>query len=206
MRALLAGLLLAVGLVVAGPSGTAVACSCARLAPEVHAEGATSVFAGELVHRERGGGIAYDFRVDEVLKGHPGGSTRVWSGASEASCGLTDLTVGSDYLVFTQQAGNGREYVGLCGGTKPLSERAVQRVERVTGPGTAPSAAAPAVTSPGPRGAPDGVPTDRDQPAEPFVPYWAMAVAASGALALLALLLARRRLQVTDRERRREAE
>jgi hypothetical protein len=183
LRAALATLLLAGGLVLFAPAGPAEACSCAQLTPEEHVDLASTVFTGTLVERHGSGRqVIYGFEVDEVLKGSATRTIRVRTAGEEASCGLPNLTEGKDYLVLAMPGGDDddRLFVSLCGGTRGIGGAGdTDRVESVTGPGRTPDAGGPWI--------------DGDDTEGPAVPYWGMAALAGGAVGLLGVVLARRR-------------
>ncbi|MBA2463916.1 MAG: hypothetical protein H0V42_02910 [Nocardioidaceae bacterium] len=79
----------------------------------------------------------YTVTVDEVFKGETSRVVAVTSADSGASCGLENIRIGGDYLVFAGYAQHGTLTASLCGGTAKASPAFVSAVESVTGPGTA---------------------------------------------------------------------
>jgi hypothetical protein len=147
LRTLVAGLLAAFGLVAMTPA-VAHACSCVAGSTEQHTRWADVVFTGTLTDVEppprrpitsSGDPATYRFDVHEVLKGDVPANVQVTSAVDGASCGLENMSVDQEYVVY---ANGGRELeANLCGGTGPARPAAVERLQRLTGPGHDPSAA-----------------------------------------------------------------
>jgi hypothetical protein len=180
LRAAVATLLLGGGLVLFTPAGPAAACSCALVSLDERLRGPGLVFRGTVVDISgpEDGSTTYTFAVEEVFKGRASATTEVRSGTA---CGLERIGVGNDLVVFAYRDRNHPEelFSGLCSGTARATYNLVRNVEALTGAGHAPEAA--------------GQRTEHDEPADPFIPYWAMVALAVGAVGLLALALAWRR-------------
>lgn len=129
------------------------ACSCAQSTPREHVERADVVVRGTVDSREGPAPakirssrdeVTYVVTVAEVYRGDPPRPLEVHSVESGASCGLENIRLGDEYVVFANQGtdpGNeGELWASLCGGTAPATPRLVTAVEAVTGPGTGPSA------------------------------------------------------------------
>ena len=157
LRALLVSLLVAFGLVALTPA-VAQACSCAVVPPAQQAAGADVVFTGTLTDvvppprrpvMSSGDPATLRFHVTGVGKGRAAETTEVTTAVSGASCGLGDLAVHREYVVYAH--GSDTLSAGLCDGTGPATPAAVRRAERVVGPFVAPVVAPTADT----RSAPD---------------------------------------------------
>lgn len=105
---------------------------------------ADQVFTGTVLDSTRSGRgpgqIVYDVEVDRSFKGDVAGTVQVATAASSATCGLEGIPLGSDYIFFSTTVAKGRDMVtaNLCGGSTPLTEALVRKVEAVAGPGTTP--------------------------------------------------------------------
>lgn len=80
----------------------------------------------------------YRFRIDERFAGPDQPEIDVFSGGDDGDCGYI-FKKGKQYIVFTQQEGDGRLFSTICNGTRPASEgralipqlRAMEKGERV---------------------------------------------------------------------------
>ncbi|MGY2701507.1 hypothetical protein [Nocardioides sp. HB32] len=147
LRTLLAGLLAAFALVAMTPAA-ALACSCVVGSTEQHLQDADVVFTGTLTEVEppprrvimsSGDPATYHFDVHEVLKGDAPVNARVTSAVSGASCGLENMTVDQEYVVYAN--GDRELTANLCGGTAPAGPARVERLRQVTGPAHPPASA-----------------------------------------------------------------
>jgi hypothetical protein len=127
LRTLLAGLLVAFGLVAMTPAA-AHACSCAVSSTEQYVENADVVFTGRLTAVDpppqkpvmsSSDPATYHFAVHSVTKGEVPDETEVTSAVSGASCGLENMTVDQEYVVYA--TGHDRLTANLCGGTSPTA-------------------------------------------------------------------------------------
>ena len=158
LRILFAALVAGAGLVLLTPT-QAYACSCVGGDAEQFTEWADVVFTGTAVDyapppeqpmMSSSDPATYTFDVDTVFKGSAAPTTQVRSAWSGASCGLENIEVGTEYVVFaapqsSRGRGNGELWANLCGGTARASQNYVADVEAVTGPGEPPE---PAVAEP----------------------------------------------------------
>ena len=140
LRLALAGLLVALGLVVV-VDAPAQACTCLIGTPQQRLDRADAVFTGTLT----GVGlpppgdvvasvdpVTYRFDVATVYAGEVDATTVITSPRLGASCGLERMRVGTDYLVFaTLQRGVLTSW--LCSGTEPVRRAPVDRVAELTG-------------------------------------------------------------------------
>lgn len=208
---LLVSLGLALAWLVLVPSW-AYACSCAQSGVADHVERADVVVRGVVEDRQeaRGGRVrssadpvTYTVSVAETLKGETDASLDVMSVASGASCGLENIRLGEEYLVFASRDAHlgwgGTDeralWANLCGGTAPATPELVAAVTAATaGAGPGPSDRPSDVPTAAPAGqagdtatpAPDGDPGRRTWP-------WLLgAVAALGAGAAGVVLRRRR--------------
>jgi hypothetical protein len=126
VRLFLAGVVVAVAVVVAGPAPPAHACSCVVASIGMVHE-ADAAFVGRLVMTQRpeppparpeqpalvgGGTVTHEFAVDRVVKGNLGSRVFVETSESGASCGLTpspDRPIG-----LAIYRSGGRWTSGLC--------------------------------------------------------------------------------------------
>lgn len=132
VRAVLVGLLLAAGAVLAVP-GTAHACSCVSAAPRQFVEWADTVVWAEVTDAQLplgGTGEAhYLLAVEAVYKGESTERVRVDSAASGAACGLEGIEAGRRYGFFLR--GESSPYTAdLCGGSGVLDRDRLERVVR----------------------------------------------------------------------------
>jgi hypothetical protein len=206
LRALLAAVVAATGLVLAAPA-PAVACSCVTADPARLVRWADVVVVGELsgiaAAPERDvisstDPVGYTIAVDRVLKGEAGGTVEVVSARFGASCGLEGLEVGRSYVVLAAHhdiMGKPTDelWASLCGGTAPASRSYIAELEAVTGPGRPPDPGEPPAGSGGgtSAGATDSPPGDEAATRAADVPVWAWA--AGTALVLGGILLVTRR-------------
>lgn len=153
IRSLLTALLVAAGLTLLSPV-PAMACSCVGGSVRSHAERAEVVLRGTLVAvdgpaagriQSSGDPVTYTFDVHEVFEGSSSSTSEIVSAATGASCGLEGMKEGREYVVFAapgsgMPSGKGDELgANLCGGTGRATPALVEAVERVLGPGAAPS-------------------------------------------------------------------
>lgn len=155
LRALGAGLLLAVSMVVAG-AAPSFACSCAESSPAESVAAADVVVVGVVTGRQgppwrpvmsSADPAVYTVEVERVLAGEAARVSHVRSADSGASCGLELVETGSRYVVFADRQGE-ELWAGLCGGTGPADPGYLAEIEVVTGPGAPPSADVPAGAPP----------------------------------------------------------
>jgi hypothetical protein len=183
LRAAVATLLLAGGLVLFTPAGPVAACSCASERLEDQIATRDVIFRGTVVDRTDRGAGSYDytFDVSEVFRGRAGARTVVRAASDVAVCGLEGVEMGEDFLVFAYAGKQPDEGLstGVCSGTQETSGHVLRKVEEIAGPGRAPSGVTPRNGS--------------EAPADPFIPYWAMVAVAGGTVGLLGVLLAWRR-------------
>lgn len=122
MRTLLAWLALVSCLVVVGPAGEALSCSCAIPDPSETLARADGAFVGTLLERptepmgDDFGGV-WVFEVEEWVKGDLGAQVGVHSALDGAACGF-ELAEGDQAGVFIYND-NGRPVGGLCDTTTP---------------------------------------------------------------------------------------
>jgi hypothetical protein len=123
------------------------ACSCAQMATDGQVKTADVVVRGTVDGRTEAGSdtLVYAVGVDDVFKGSAPREVEVRSAASGAACGLENVALGREYVVFAYSEG-GELWANLCGGTAPASPALVDAVQRVTGPPTAPAATTPSVS------------------------------------------------------------
>ncbi|QIX25255.1 hypothetical protein ncot_00625 [Nocardioides sp. JQ2195] len=124
----------------------AQACSCAVVGTDRLVGSADQVFSGTVVDSTRTGRgnvgeITYDVEVDRAFKGDVADTVQVATAASSATCGLEGIPDGDHYLFFglTDATREGVVKASLCGGSAPLTDRVVKKVEAVAGPGTTPT-------------------------------------------------------------------
>ena len=144
MKRFAAAVLLVVGLPIAGvvgAAGPAGACSCIGLGDAEAFARADAVFVGKVSGYEAGdppvpqpGPARWTFKVRDVYKGKVTRTQEVVSAADGASCGLEIQTRGV-FLVFATTSRTlpsgprpaaGQLYATLCGGTRALSEGALE--------------------------------------------------------------------------------
>jgi len=122
------------------------ACSCAQMATDGQVKTADVVVRGAMKQMSPAdpgpsGNVTYTVDVGAVFKGVAPRDLEVRSAASGASCGLENVDLGREYVVFTyRDEASGRLWANLCGGTAPATPALVDAVERVTGAPAAPSA------------------------------------------------------------------
>jgi hypothetical protein len=115
----------------------AFACSCVvRTVPEQVAS-ADAVAEGRLAGREDSDPqqVVYTFTGTELFKGDVSPTFEVHTGAQSTACGLPGLVVGRRYLMLMDRDG-GQLTASICGGSGAATASYVDKVERVTGPGT----------------------------------------------------------------------
>ncbi len=150
MRSVLAAVLLALGLVVVGPS-TAYACSCIVSTPAELLDRADVVVLGTVADREpaRSDGtvaaVSYVLDVQRVYKGQAGLQVEFATSGSSASCGLDLVVSDRPRVVFLTRA-DGVLTGSSCGGTGMLTPA---QVAGLTGEGTEPATPEPAPTAQG---------------------------------------------------------
>lgn len=146
IRGLLALVAALAGVVVLAPT-PAFACSCVGGTTSAHADWADVVLLGTVTHREpppqrammsSGDPATYTLEVEQVFKGESAATTQVLSAVSGASCGLENIEIGEEYVVFASPS-RGELWANLCGGTRLASPSFLAELEQVTGPGSAPS-------------------------------------------------------------------
>ena len=121
------------------------ACSCAQMATDGQVKTADVVVRGVMEQMSPAdpgpsGNVTYTVDVADVFKGVAPRDLEVRSAASGASCGLENVDLGRDYVVFTyRDEASGKLWANLCGGTAPATPALVDAVERVTGAPVAPS-------------------------------------------------------------------
>jgi hypothetical protein len=95
----------AVALAALALAGDALACSCpARLPVGERVDAADAAFVGRLVEVR---GTAYEFEVDQLVKGELGERVRVRSARDTAQCGLRRTGPGEAVGVLLSRAGTG---------------------------------------------------------------------------------------------------
>ncbi len=146
LRTFLGGLLAAFALVAVSPA-VAHACSCATATTAQYADGADVVFTGTLTDvvppprrpiMSSGDPATLRFRVSSVSKGEARETTEVTTAVSGSSCGIGDLPVDREYVVFAH--GSDTLSVGLCDGTARATPALQKQVERALGPPGPPAA------------------------------------------------------------------
>jgi hypothetical protein len=144
---LLAVLGLALSFLVLAPAPS-FACSCAQMATDGQVKTADVVVRGTVESRspadpDPAGEVTYAVDVTDVYKGSAPRHLEVRSPASGASCGLENIDLGREYVVFAYEgtgAERGELWANLCGGTAPASPALVREVERSTGAPAPPTA------------------------------------------------------------------
>jgi hypothetical protein len=107
------------------------ACSCA-MSPSVQEElqRKTAVFSGKVVKlsgsgkgfiRSSADPVAVTFEVDQVWKGEVKPKLIVNTAMSSASCGY-EFQMNTDYLVYANSDGNGKQTTIICDRTKPIAD------------------------------------------------------------------------------------
>lgn len=134
LRAALALLVVALGLVLVLDGPASAACTCKPLTPARQVERASVVFVGTIDStRVEGTDHVYMLTATRSYKGSVERSTQVVSGGA---CGLDALRVGRDYVFLAR--GEAAPYVvDRCGGTALASPDSLRRIERLLGQGTA---------------------------------------------------------------------
>ncbi|KRF12413.1 hypothetical protein ASG90_15725 [Nocardioides sp. Soil797] len=162
----------------------AQACSCMAPKTDKQYAAADAVFTGSVVGATKSGPgtsgeIVYDVEVDRSFKGDVEDTVQVATAASSASCGLEGIPKGADYLFFGVAVAEreGMVTANLCGGSAPVRDRLVKKVEAVAGAGTStPSPSAEASSSGAPTqstessSAADSVEDDSDS--DDGIPVW----------------------------------
>lgn len=147
LRTVLGLLLLVVGgalAVVFTTAAPATACSCAAGDQADYFEWSDVVFTGEVLDRGTDdGAISYRFAVDRVYAGDAPHRAVVTSGRQSSACGMPDLRVGTDYVVYATAEDGGRLTTSSCSGTREVRASYVERVEWYAGSGHPPGAVTP---------------------------------------------------------------
>lgn len=106
------------------------ACSCSNPSIEQKFEGASVIFTGTSVSKDKEGGNI--FSVDKVWKGNLADGY-IYSGFN-GMCG-TEFEVGKKYLVYTFNS-KGKETTSLCSGNKLITDarKDIQALDRLTEP------------------------------------------------------------------------
>lgn len=135
LRLVLAGMLVAVGLVALTPTA-AHACFCLPGSARQQVAWSDAVFTGTFTRYAAApeGLQGYRFDVHEVFSGDLSATTDV---GSHLACGLERMEVGTTYLVFAARD-DGLLMSSSCSGTGPVSPARVAAVEDLTGPGRQP--------------------------------------------------------------------
>lgn len=181
---LLASLIGCAGVVVLTPA-PAFACSCSGGSTEQFSRWADVVVFGTITDRQEPppkrvigsmDPVDYTVEVAQVFKGEAGATTVVTSARMGVSCGLEDIQIGEEYVVFAT-ADRGELWASLCGGTRLASPSFEERLEEVTGPGrvvdTVVDGEGPATSG---ADADQGNSAGDDPPAQSAVPGWAWVV------------------------------
>lgn len=165
--------------------GTAFACSCVRLSTAEQVDNADVVVRGTIDSREgpppakirsSADPVTYLLTVVETYKGQESGTVAVRSALSGASCGLENVRLGEEYVVFANSSGengaSGGLWANLCGGTAPATPALVSAVEAavVSGPGTPAPSVVPSEVPAGQVSAGDQGPAALDE--EPDGVWW----------------------------------
>ena len=108
---------------VGGPASEAQACTCQFVPGDMGrvSEPADAIFAGVPVHRDGGPSrITFDVQVNAVLHGEVADDVVVSTEAATTACG-SDLTVGTEYLMFTKRRSSAPSefVVDKCSATTP---------------------------------------------------------------------------------------
>lgn len=172
LRAALALLVVALGLVLVVDSPASAACTCKPQTPARQVERASVVFVGTVdSQRAEGTNHVYTLTATRSYKGTVERSTQVESGGA---CGLGALRVGRAYVFLAK--GEAAPYAAdNCGGTALANGDSLRKVERILGEGTA-------IEPPPP-------PTATRTKVEDAEPYGFARLAAPGAAAVLLGLL-----------------
>jgi hypothetical protein len=127
------------------------ACSCAHMSTDSHVRTADLIVRGVVAGRtpDSADTVRYAVDVTGVYKGRASRDLEVRSAASGASCGLENVALGREHVVFANTEGTGEIWANLCGGTAPATPALVEDVERVTGAPRPPADGAPADGSTG---------------------------------------------------------
>lgn len=185
------------------------ACSCAQSTLQEHVDRAEVVVRGTVDSREGPENarvrssmdeVTYAVTVAEVYRGDPPVPLEVHSVESGASCGLENIRLGDEYVVFADEGtGPGNEgelWANLCGGTASATPELVAAVEAATGPGAGPPAS----------DVPTDIPAGAVGPATPATPAttgtpggsgsptraWSLGLGAAAAAALVFAVVSRR--------------
>lgn len=152
VRIVLAALLggLSFVLLTAAPS---VACSCAGMSTAEHVEWSDVVVAGTIDSREESdvpavtSTVAYAVTVAATFKGEADGTIEVISHGDGASCGLEEIRLGEDYVVFAKHQTimgepSDRLWTSLCSGTALATPQLAAEVEAAAVDGPSPPSTA----------------------------------------------------------------
>jgi hypothetical protein len=153
LRVVVAALIGAVSFVLltAAPSA---ACSCASMSTAEHVEESEVIVVGSVDTREESDvpavtdTVAYTMTVDRTLKGEADETIEVISHSSGVSCGLEEIRLGEDYVVFASHTtimGDSSDHLwtGLCTGTALATPELVTEVEAAVVDGPPPLEATP---------------------------------------------------------------
>lgn len=139
---LLALLLLAcAGVAAVGAPASAAPPACLKQVPPLNQQTirADAVFVGTLGEpATRGGVVTYTVDVADIYKGDVGEEAAVSTPATVKDCGLPDLTVGADYVMFGSTDGDGFTTTADSG-TARATAAYVADVERLLGPPKSPT-------------------------------------------------------------------
>jgi hypothetical protein len=124
----------------------AAACTCAARGTGAQVSATDVVFVGTLTDSEQDGDdtsgtVSYTFDVDDVYKGDAISPVQVTTGVQGSACGLPDLRVRREYVVFAFAADGDELGTGSCSGTTKATPALVSRLTELAGP---PSRPAPA--------------------------------------------------------------
>ncbi|WP_243059692.1 hypothetical protein [Nocardioides sp. SR21] len=141
LRLALAGALAACGLVLVTPV-VSHACDCASAPVPERLGRADVVFVGALMESTPGqrrsslDPTSYSFSVGRVIQGRASSFEVVESAWSGASCGLENMEVGREYVVFATRDQDDQDVLvsGLCSGTQQADPAYVAEVAAAAGP------------------------------------------------------------------------
>lgn len=131
------------GVLALAQPGIAAACSCSERSVEEAARASDVVARADVIAVDSDGyrgQMIYTFRPRQVWKGDFEGVFEVRTPDNEASCGLLDIQVGQDLLVFAEGSG-GAYTTGLCSGTQAPMPEVVEAVTATLGEGRTPTVA-----------------------------------------------------------------
>jgi hypothetical protein len=144
--------------------------------------------------QDSAGEVTYAVRVDGVYKGSAPRDLTLHAPASPASCGLENVALGREYVVFAYEgtgSDRGELWTNLCSGTAPASAQLVAEVEQVAGEPEPPSPHDEVPTGPGagqagdPAAGTSSGPADGPaEPAGPPVWVWPAGLALLAAVAV----------------------